>query len=115
LLIFAGRYISSWYTQDAAIINLATTLMVYAAIFQFPDGIQALSGGALRGLKDTTVPAIITIFAYWAVGLTSGLLLGKGLGMGAPGFWLGLTIGLSVAAILLFLRFQRAVSKLAPA
>jgi MATE family multidrug resistance protein len=115
LLIFAGRYISSWYTQDAAIINLATTLMVYAAIFQFPDGIQALSGGALRGLKDTTVPAIITIFAYWAVGLTSGLLLGKGFGMGAPGFWIGLTIGLSVAAILLFLRFQRAVSKLAPA
>lgn len=112
LLVFGGRYISSWYTEDAAIISLATTLMVYAAIFQFPDGIQALSGGALRGLKDTTVPAIITIFAYWAVGLTSGLLLGTGLGMGAPGFWLGLTIGLSVAAVLLFLRFRRAVSKL---
>lgn len=115
LLIFGGKLISGWYTDDAAIANLAASLMVYAAIFQYPDGIQALSGGALRGLKDTTVPAIITVFAYWAVGLSSGLYLGTVLGMRAPGFWLGLTVGLSVAAILLFLRFRRAVAKLAQA
>ncbi len=115
LLIFGGKLISAWYTDDAAIATLAATLMVYAAIFQFPDGIQALSGGALRGLKDTKIPAIITVFAYWAVGLSAGLVLAKVFGLGAQGYWLGLTAGLSVAAVLLFLRFQRMVDRLAQA
>ena len=115
LLIFGGTLISRWYTDDAAIASMAATLMVFAAVFQFPDGIQALSGGALRGLKDTKIPAIITVFAYWAVGLSAGLVLAKVFGLGAQGYWLGLTAGLSVAAILLFLRFQRLVGKLAQA
>lgn len=112
LLVFGGSLIGRWYTDDAAIAGLAATLMVYAAIFQYPDGIQALSGGALRGLKDTTVPAIITVFAYWAVGLSAGVYLGLHLGLRAPGFWLGLTAGLGVASVLLYLRFRRAVRKL---
>lgn len=112
LLVFGGQAISAWYTDDATIAGLATTLMVYAAVFQYPDGIQALSGAALRGLKDTTVPAIITVFAYWGVGLSSGIYLGLVLGLRAPGFWIGLSIGLSVAATLLFVRFRRALAKL---
>lgn len=112
MLVFAGHWISSWYTDDAAIAGLAGTLMIYAAIFQYPDGIQALSGGALRGLKDTKIPMFITVFAYWAVGLSAGVYLGLHLGLRAPGFWLGLSIGLSVAAILLFYRFWRTVNRL---
>ncbi|MBP7370478.1 MAG: MATE family efflux transporter [Arenimonas sp.] len=112
MLIFAGGWISSWYSHDKAIVGLATTLMVYAAIFQYPDGIQALSGGALRGLKDTKIPMYITVLAYWAIGLSSGVYLGIHQGLRAPGFWLGLTIGLSVAAILLFTRFWLTLRKL---
>ena len=112
MLVFAGHWISSWYTDDAAIAGLAGTLMIYAAIFQYPDGIQALSGGALRGLKDTKIPMFITVFAYWAVGLSAGVYLGLHQGLRAPGFWLGLSVGLSVAAILLYVRFWRTVNKL---
>ena len=112
MLVFAGQWISSLYTDDAAVAALAATLMVYAAIFQYPDGIQALSGGALRGLKDTKVPMYITVFAYWAVGLSAGVFLGLNQGLRAPGFWLGLSIGLSVAAVLLFQRFWRTVNRL---
>ncbi len=112
LLIFAGHWLSSLYTDDAAIAGLASTLMIYAAIFQYPDGIQALSGGALRGLKDTKVPMFITVFSYWAVGLSAGVYLGLHQGLRAPGFWLGLTIGLSVASVLLFTRFWLTVNKL---
>jgi MATE family multidrug resistance protein len=112
LLVTAGHWISTWYTDDPTIVGLASTLMLYAAIFQYPDGIQALSGGALRGLKDTKVPMFITIFAYWAVGLSAGVYLGLYQGLRAPGFWLGLTLGLSVAALLLFSRFWRQVNKL---
>lgn len=112
LLIVAGAWISKLYTDDAAIAGLASTLMIYAAIFQYPDGIQALSGGALRGLKDTKIPMFITVFAYWAVGLSAGVFLGLHQGLRAPGFWLGLTIGLSVASVLLFTRFWRTVNRM---
>lgn len=81
--------------------------MRYAAVFQLPDGIQVLSSGALRGLKDTRVPMLITILAYWGVGLPLGAWLGLHLGQRAPGLWIGLIVGLCVAAILLGLRLHR--------
>ncbi|HMB56228.1 MAG TPA: MATE family efflux transporter [Arenimonas sp.] len=107
LLIFAGRWITGFYTDDPRVATLAVTLMFYAAVFQYPDGIQALSAGALRGLKDTRVPMIITILAYWGIGLSLGAWFGLHQGGRAPGLWLGLIVGLSAAAGLLGLRFWR--------
>jgi len=107
LLIFGGGWISALYTDDPAVAALAIALMRYAAVFQFPDGVQVLSAGALRGLKDTRVPMLITIFAYWCVGLPLGGWFGLHLNGRAPGLWVGLILGLSVAALLLALRLWR--------
>ncbi|HPO23690.1 MAG TPA: MATE family efflux transporter, partial [Arenimonas sp.] len=107
VLIFAGSWLAGLVTGDAAVISLAASLMMYAAVFQYPDGIQAMSNGALRGLKDTQWPMIITVTAYWAVGMPLGYYLGIVKGAGAPGLWLGLIFGLLVAAILLTWRFWR--------
>ncbi len=107
VLIFAGPWITGFYTRDAAVASLAVLLMWYAAIFQYPDGIQALSAGALRGLKDTRVPMFITIGAYWGVGLPLGAWFGLHQHQRAPGLWIGLILGLSVAAGLLTWRFWR--------
>ena len=107
ILVFAGAWISAFYTKDPAVAALAISLMRYAAVFQFPDGIQVLSAGALRGLKDTRVPMLITIFAYWCVGLPLGGWFGLHLHGRAPGLWIGLILGLSVAAVLLGLRLAR--------
>jgi MATE family multidrug resistance protein len=107
LMLFGGAAIAHLYTSDAAIASLATTLLVYAAAFQYPDGIQALSAGALRGLKDTRAPMAITIFAYWGLGMPLGAWMGIGLGHGAQGMWCGLILGLAVAALLLASRFYR--------
>jgi len=107
LLVFGGQWISGFYTHDPRVAALAVTLMGYAAVFQYPDGIQALSAGALRGLKDTRVPMVITIFAYWGVGMPLGAWFGLHLGGRAPGLWIGLILGLTVAAGLLGLRFWR--------
>ena len=78
--------------------------MLYAAVFQLPDGVQVLSNGVLRGLKDTRVPMLVTVFAYWCVGLPLGAWFGLVQGRGAPGLWLGLILGLAVAALGLCLR-----------
>ncbi|MGA9343413.1 MAG: MATE family efflux transporter [Rhodanobacteraceae bacterium] len=99
-----GR-IAGLYTHDPAVIALASQLLVLAAMFQFSDGIQVAANGALRGLKDTRIPMLVTTFAYWGVGMTVGWWLAFDRGLGARGMWMGLIAGLSVAAVLLLARF----------
>ena len=96
------------YTDDTAVAALAAQLLVLAAVFQMSDGIQVTAGGALRGLKDTTMPMIITVLAYWAIGMPVGYWLAFHRGLGARGMWMGLAAGLTAAAVLLTLRFLRA-------
>ena len=111
LLIFGGRtQIAGIYTHDAAVIAMGATLLLYAAAFQLSDGIQVVSNAALRGLKDTHRPMLLTAFAYWGVGMPLGAGLGFGLGWGAQGMWCGLIAGLTFAALLLAHRLQRQVN-----
>ncbi len=107
LLLFGHGAIASLYSADPAVIALGGALLLYAALFQFPDGIQVVSAGALRGLKDTRVPMWLAVIAYWGVGMPVGAGLGLGLGWGPRGMWLGLTAGLTMAALLLAQRFLR--------
>ena len=104
MLLFAEQ-IAHLYTSDPEVIVLVVELLVLAAIFQIPDGIQVATAGALRGLKDSRIPMFYVLIAYWGVGIPTGYYLGRALGLGAAGMWWGLIIGLSVAALLLALRF----------
>jgi MATE family multidrug resistance protein len=107
LMLTVPRHIAALYTADAAVIGLAAQLLVLAGLFQFSDGLQVSASGALRGLKDTRVPMLITTFAYWAVGMPVGWWLAFRAGLGARGMWMGLIAGLSMAAVLLTTRFWR--------
>lgn len=97
---------------NAGATQLAASLFVIAAIFQIVDGTQVTTQGALRGLKDTTVPMVICGLGYWVFGLGSGVTMGFVLGYGATGLWWGLAIGLAVSATLLFLRWRRLSGRL---
>ena len=112
VILFANEFIASIYTHDAAVIALASTLLLFAAAFQLSDGVQVVSGAALRGLKDARVPMLLAAFSYWGVGMPLGATLGIGLGWGAPGMWVGLVAGLSFAALLLTWRFVRMARRL---
>ncbi|HEY5780706.1 MAG TPA: MATE family efflux transporter [Lysobacter sp.] len=107
VLLTCNDLLVGFYTRDAAVAALAAALLLYAAAFQFPDGVQVLSAGALRGLKDTRVPMLLAALAYWGIGMPLGAGLGLGLGWGPKGMWIGLIAGLTVAALLLGLRFVR--------
>ncbi|QDA57244.1 MATE family efflux transporter [Thermomonas aquatica] len=107
VMLFGNHAIVAMYTGDAVVGALAASLLLYAALFQFPDGVQVLSAGALRGLNDTRVPMWLAALAYWGIGMPVGAGLGLALGWGPKGMWLGLTAGLSVAAFLLCRRFLR--------
>jgi MATE family multidrug resistance protein len=101
-------YIDTADPANAAVASLAKTLLGVAAMFQIVDGIQVTAAGALRGLKDTQVPLLIGILAYWGIGLTCGYTLGLVLGFGGIGLWWGFAIGLAVAAGILTWRFSTA-------
>ena len=83
----------------------AVGLVMLAALFQLSDGLQISAVGALRGMKDTFVPMLVNIIAYWVIGLPVGYLLGIYYEQGARGFWVGLIAGLTAAAIFHNIRF----------
>ncbi len=111
-IALGNHWIATIYTRDAAVLALAAHLLLFAAAFQLSDGIQVMSAAALRGLKDTRMPMLLAALAYWGVGMPLGAGLGLGLGWGAPGMWLGLLAGLTIAALLLSLRLHRTTSRL---
>lgn len=90
---------------DAAdVVRQASVFLAIAASFQIFDGIQVTALGALRGLKDTRRPMVISLVAYWGIGLPLGVGLAFWAGMGGAGLWIGLVGGLGAAAVLLMLR-----------
>lgn len=102
--------IASIYSTDKPVIELAASLMLLGAVYQFSDTIQVVAAGALRGYKDTKSILYITFISYWLIGLTVGLVLGitnwvvpK---MGPYGFWIGFIVGLTFAAIFLAWRLR---------
>jgi len=107
LLILLKNVIPQFYVQDPEVIQIASGLLVVAAFFQLSDGVQVVGLGALRGLEDVKLPSLVSLLAYWMVALPIGYVLGFVFKLGAPGIWTGLLFGLTVAAILLFLRFRK--------
>lgn len=113
VIFLVGRFaLPSLYIDDSEVIQLCGILMIYAAIFQIPDGVQVCAIGILRGLHDVRWPTIITFVAYWLIGLPISYFTALNLGWGINGVWLGLLLGLSFSGILLVLRFRRIVGKI---
>jgi multidrug resistance protein, MATE family len=105
LMFTFPELITSIYTGDAELTEMAVSLLFMAAIFQISDGLQVSGSAALRGLKDTRVPMYVNLLAYWIVGLPTAYMLGYHTSLGPRGLWIGLIAGLTVAAILHNVRF----------
>ena len=105
MLVFAAQLTRLYAPDSPELVPLAVQLMFLAGIFQLSDGIQVVAAGALRGLKDTQFPMLITAFAYWGVGFPLAWLLGFTAGWGGPGMWVGFIAGLTMAAIGMNWRF----------
>lgn len=106
MLLFRDAVVTL-YTNDPAVRGIAVSLLLMAAIFQVADGIQVGAAGALRGYKDTRVPMVVTTFAYWALAFPLAWLAAVTYRLPPEWIWGGFVVGLTVAALLLALRFQR--------
>lgn len=93
------------FTPEEDVRQIAAGLIIIAAFFQVSDGLQVVALGILRGLKDVKMPSYIAIVAYWLAGLPAGYFFAFVLNWNEKGIWWGYVVGLSLAALLLFLRF----------
>ena len=98
--------------DNTEVIFLAGQLLLVAAFFQISDGIQVVVLGALRGLQDVKIPTIITFIAYWLIGFPISFYLGLHTNLKSTGIWVGLLIGLTASAIMLYIRFNYLTKKL---
>jgi MATE family multidrug resistance protein len=103
---------SSNLVDTTEVLSIASKLLIAAAIFQISDSIQVVVLGALRGLQDVKIPTLITFIAYWLVGFPISYFLGKQEAYASFGIWLGLLAGLTMAAILLYIRFNYLTKRL---
>ena len=107
MFVGGGGFIARIFVVETRVIALVSQMLLVAAIFQVADGVQIGAICSLRGLSDVRVPAMIAIFAYWVVAVPLGYLVAFRGGVGAVGIWIGLAVGLGVAAVSLVWRFHR--------
>lgn len=107
IFALAGGLIASFFATDPEVVTIARRLFFVAAVFQVLDAVNIVLRGALRGAKDVRVAAIIGIGSIWLFVPTAAYVLGKLLGMGALGGWLGFVGETTVSAALFYLRWTR--------
>ena len=107
LMIGLRHYIPYLFTDDQEVITIASQLLVFAGLYQYSDGLQAVGASMLRGITDVKVPMVIAFISYIIIGLLIGYVCAFPLGMGAAGIWIGFIVGLTFAAVLFHTRFNR--------
>ncbi len=105
--LLGAPLVASLYTTDLELMPHAILLLQIAGAFQLFDGIQVVSMGILRALKDTRIPFFNTMIAFWALGAPLAYTLTFPLKMGTPGLWFAMILGLAAASVLHWRRFRR--------
>lgn len=112
LMISLRHLIPYLFTEDTAVIEIASTLILIAGLFQYADGMQAVGAAMLRGITDVKIPMVYAFIAYIVIALPIGLFCMFVLNWGAPGIWIGFIVGLSVAAVLFHARFRKLLKRM---
>lgn len=100
VFVVAAEPIAAAFNPDPEVVRLAVQLLWFAAAFQLFDAVAMTHLCALRSAGDTRFTLVLTTTAAWGVTVPLTLLLGLGLGWGAPGAWLGMTLEIALLALL---------------
>jgi MATE family multidrug resistance protein len=102
-----GGMIARQFSQESDVLRVVTRLLLVAAVFQLMDGITIVLRGALRGAKDVRMVMVIGIGAAWVCIPGAAYFLGKQLGLGAVGGWIGFVAETTIASSLFWYRWTR--------
>lgn len=115
LLIAFATFLTGLFSKDAEVLNIATGLTSFVAVFLIFDALQTVASSVLRGLQQFLQPLFVILFCYWLV------IIPLSYSMGVHGWlherpnvdiiWLILTCGISLAAILLMIQSYRYLKK----
>ncbi|TAE51472.1 MAG: MATE family efflux transporter [Cytophagales bacterium] len=105
LFLIFQKFWVGLYSSDEKVLAIAMNLLLIACLFQLSDGIQCIGLSILKGIEDVKIPTMITLIAYWVIGLPSGYILGFNFNLGVYGIWYGLSLGLTFSAVFLTIRF----------
>ena len=111
LFLMINNFLPKVFSSDLQIVNLASKLLIIAALFQLFDGIQVTIVGILRGLEDFKIPTLISLVGYWIIALPLAYCLAFILKLETVGVWIGLLVSLIFAAIILFWRLNYLINK----
>lgn len=102
-IVFRFQF-TRFFTADSEVLAIASKLMILLVFYQLSDGFQVLGMGILRAFTDVKHPMVVAIISYFIIALPGGYLLGFVFDYGISGIWMGLVIGLSLAAIFFGIR-----------
>ncbi len=95
------------FTKDDAVVEIAGHLLYIAAAFQLFDAVQLSALASLRALADVKWPLVTSLVSYYIIGLPFAYFAGSVWHWGPVGVWIGLLLGLVLAAILFLYRFNK--------
>ena len=98
-LAFKGL-IPRLFTSDPCLLAVISTPMFVVTWSIASDSVQGILGGAVRASGKQLLGSINNIFTFWVVGLPLGTFLTFVAGLGATGYWVGLSTGSTLQAIL---------------
>jgi MATE family multidrug resistance protein len=102
----------SLFTSDTQVIAYGSSLFIFVALFQIPDGLQVTMWGILRGMGISKLPLILTFCGHWLIAIPIGLFLTYKLNMQAMGLWAGLAIGLTIVSLSLVALYFNRIKKI---
>lgn len=105
LVGLAPELVVRGFTDDVATMHSARPLLAVAALFLLFDAAQVVAAGALRGLRDTRIPAAVAVAAYGVVTPAAAVVASSTLALGVLGIWFALALGLAIVATVLVARF----------
>jgi MATE family multidrug resistance protein len=110
-IAISQNHLARIFTYDTAVQTMFTSILIPMLAYQISDGIQINYSNALRGIAVTKPLMAYAFTAYICISLPASYLLGFTLKMGAIGVVLGLPLGLTVAALLYYRKFQKETNK----
>lgn len=102
-----GATIAGGFSDDAEVIAIARRLFLVAAVFQTLDAMNMILRGALRGAKDVRWVALVGTVIVWCAIPGTAFVLGRMMGWGAFGGWLGFVLETAVGSLVMGYRWWR--------
>ncbi len=107
--ILIGFYVDAHHIANHHLVHLATLFLYISCIMLMIDGSRDIFSGGLRGMQDSKVPMIIGVLCLWLISLPLSYIIGFYLHGGAVGLRIGFGIGITIAMLILFSKFNKRI------